>query len=111
MFVLGIALSLVLKLLDCLTTYTFIRAMNNINREKNPVVRWLIKRLGLAQTLILIMGLHMVIMAHFTAQLVLGEWVLFAVVNGFMLVVLVSNLWAMKKQGVPFRKLIGNHYG
>jgi len=99
-----------LKWMDCMTTHALIAYEGDLECEKNPIARYLMKKFGFLQTLLLFMGIHTAGLAVFTSMAVLGDYLLYVVVNIVMMAVVINNLIQMKKAGAPFKLLIGNHF-
>jgi len=105
-----ILLSIILKWFDCMTTYVVVIDPEvGISAEKNPIARFLMKKFGVVQTIVLIMGIHASIMMWASMSAVLmNSWEFYLIVNILLLLVVMNNLRVMHKRKISFRRLIGN---
>lgn len=108
MLILLMAITVILKWFDCITTYI---AINHKGRkvEKNPFARFLMNKFGVIQTLVLIMGIHTTIVSTVAIPLALFDNpVLFIIINGLLILVVINNLYQLKRNNISWKELVGN---
>ena len=110
LLVILLSLSIIIKWFECMTAYVVVMDPEiGIGAEKNPVAKFLMKKFGVVQTIVLIMGIHAAIMmwASLLAVAVNG-WMLYSIVNIILFLVVINNLRVMYKNKISFKRLIGD---